>query len=83
MQALETIHAENAKEVRRREDAEHEQLANMTLEEAKRILSNDIYKACSLLEKLEGKQKITGNGHHMAQDICTLATERLGERWIG
>lgn len=59
-----------------------EQLAAMSLAEAECELSNRVYKAAIFFEHLEGKGKVRGNGHHMAQEICRQACEMLRGRWV-
>lgn len=45
-------------------------------------LGNEVYRVCSLYERLEGMRHVRGNGHHMAQTISAAATDLLRERWI-
>ena len=44
-------------------------------------IQNEVYKATSLYERLEGENKIIGNGHHMRQEVARFAGELLKERW--
>ena len=53
----------------------------MTLADAETELSNRVYAAASLLERLEGAGKIDGNGHHAAQAVAKAAVEELRSRW--
>lgn len=41
----------------------------------------NVYFACLLFERLEGHDKVRGNGHHMAQYVSKYATDLLKERW--
>jgi hypothetical protein len=51
------------------------------LESAKAEISNRVYAAAILFERLENAGKVCGNGHHMAQEVCTFAEELLVKRW--
>lgn len=55
----------------------------MTLKEAKTKIANDVYKAALLIEELEHKGLVSGNGHHAAQKIAAFAEADLDKRWIG
>lgn len=59
------------------------ELKNMDLETAVADIGNAVYMACSLYERLEGKRKIHGNGHHMRQKVAEFAKNLMEERWIG
>ena len=59
-----------------------EDLSEMTLERAKSRLSNLVYEAAGLIEKLEQAGKVRGNGHHARQKIAQFAVDDLGSRWI-
>lgn len=59
-----------------------EQLKTMTWREAEAELSNLVYSATFLIERLEYAGKVRGNGHHVRQEIVEFATEKLKERWI-
>jgi len=52
-----------------------------TLDEAKRAVSNAVYKAALIFEALENEGLIHGNGHHIAQDIAEHAVAVVEERW--
>lgn len=56
-------------------------LRAMTLDEAKTELSNAVYAAALLIERLENAGKVNGNGHHAAQHIAKLACDELESRW--
>ena len=58
-------------------------IKDFTFEDSKELLSNRIYQAALLFERLENHQKIHGNGHHIAQDIQNYTLKILEERWIG
>jgi hypothetical protein len=63
---------------------------SMPPEELSRILNafeadvqNNVYQAAvQLFEFLEHRGLITGNGHHMAQDVAAYAAELLSSRWV-
>jgi len=59
----------------------NEQLNNMTLDEAKNIIGQEIYDNSHLFERLEGVGKVRGNGHHIMQKMASLAQEMMVERW--
>jgi hypothetical protein len=58
-----------------------EELQSMTLEQAVAEISNSVYEATRLIEILEGKGKIRGNGHHARQNIAVLAEMEVKDRW--
>ena len=58
-----------------------EELEKMTLAEAQRQLSNSVYAAALIVEKLETAGKIAGNGHHARQKIAQFAVDDLAKRW--
>ena len=64
-----------------------EELQDMTLEKAKTELSNRLYEAAGLIESLEhkrssaGHKRITGNGHHIRQQIAAFGEDLLEKRW--
>ena len=46
------------------------------------LLSNRVYHACvELLEDLEHRGRIIGNGHHIAQNIALFAETELEKRF--
>lgn len=45
-------------------------------------LSREVYGASELLERLERKGLLFGNGHHMRQKVATFAVGLLKSRWI-
>lgn len=57
-------------------------LDNMTREEASSAIEQAVYEACHLFERLEGANKVRGNGHHMMQTIAAEAGKLMRERWI-
>lgn len=59
-----------------------EYVASLTKEMAIAEISNRVYDACHLFERLEGIQKVVGNGHHMMQAIAGEAEKLLVERWV-
>ena len=58
-----------------------EELTNMDLETAKVELSNALYLASRIVEDLEYRRKIFGNGHHIRQQISKFGADLLEERW--
>jgi len=64
-----------------------EQLQSMTLEDAIAEISNRVYAAAGLIERLEfckandGGKRIRGNGHHLRQEISEFAVKLLKENW--
>jgi predicted DNA-binding protein (UPF0251 family) len=58
-----------------------EELDAMTLEDAESYLSTAVYMAAGLIERLEGRKKVWGNGHHARQKIAQAAVEDLRSRW--
>ena len=59
-----------------------EQLQAMTLEQAEAEITNAVYDAARIIEALEYKGKIRGNGHHIRQEIAGMAKKLMNERWI-
>ena len=57
------------------------EVAGLSLEEAKAELENAVYYAALLIERLEHAGKVSGNGHHAAQAIAAFAGEELKSRW--
>lgn len=63
-------------------DAEAElrkQIGDLDLRSAETDITNGIYSATELLERLEGAQLVLGNGHHMRQQLTQKMTELLQE----
>jgi hypothetical protein len=58
-----------------------EYLDKLTKENAKAEIENRVYEVCLLYEELEGKGKVRGNGHHMAQKVAKFASDLMEERW--
>jgi hypothetical protein len=52
-----------------------------TLDEAKRQISNAVYAATSLVERLEHAGLLHGNGHHIRQELAAHAATVVAERW--
>jgi len=59
-----------------------EELKVMSLKEAKNNICNDVYEGSRIIESLEMKGKISGNGHHIRQKIAAYAEKIMEERWI-
>jgi hypothetical protein len=63
-----------------------EEIEQMDLETAQAELSNNLYEASRLIEQLEytknkeGNKRISGNGHHIRQQIAKFGTDLLAER---
>ena len=63
-----------------------EELKEMDIETAKVELSNNLYEASRLIEQLEytigkdGNKRISGNGHHLRQQIAKFGTDLLVKR---
>lgn len=58
-----------------------EEIRDWDLAKAEVELSNRIYEAALLFERLENARKIRGNGHNIAQDIADKAVQELRGRW--
>ena len=65
-----------------------QQLQDMTLEDAKRIIENEVYKVTGIVERLEyvrdtesNERKIIGNGHHIRQEMAAMAAKIVERRW--
>lgn len=56
-------------------------LLSMTEDQAVNFIENAVYEAGALFERLEGVNKVRGNGHHMRQNIAAKAGELMRERW--
>ncbi|KKN43549.1 hypothetical protein LCGC14_0701960 [marine sediment metagenome] len=55
----------------------------MSFDEARARISNAVYEATALLERLEGAGLVFGNCHHVRQHIAGEAVKMLKERWRG
>jgi hypothetical protein len=55
----------------------------MTLEQARAELSNALYEASELFERLEGAGLVSGNGHHLRQAVVAFAVRELDNSWCG
>jgi hypothetical protein len=64
-----------------RSERRRAKLAAMTLDDAAVELSNALYKASLLFEELEHAGKVDGNGHHLAQEVCSFGDNLLKSRW--
>lgn len=53
------------------------------LEAAKALVSRLVYEGAIVFEKMEHAGVVSGNGHHMAQNISSQAVALLEERWTG
>ena len=63
-------------------DYTDKELKEMDLETACAEISNSVYEATLLFEKLEfTDRKIRGNGHHIRQKVAMFAKELMKERW--
>lgn len=58
-----------------------EEAKEMSKETARAEISNAVYEACSLFERLEGCGKVIGNGHHIRQQISKFATDVFDKRY--
>lgn len=56
-------------------------LGDLDLEHAESALSNIVYEATQLVEKLEMAGLVRGNGHHIRQNIARFAMEELRKHW--
>lgn len=50
------------------------------LDDAANELSNEVYAATSIIERLEAKGLLLGNGHHIRQKLADDAVRMLRER---
>lgn len=57
--------------------------AEWTLANAEAELTNAVYQATAIFEKLERAGKIVGNGHHIRQKIAQQVVANLNDRWMG
>lgn len=53
----------------------------MTVDEAAAKISNEVYKATAMFERLEMQGLVIGNGHHMQQRVAEFAASLVRERW--
>jgi hypothetical protein len=58
-----------------------EVLKKMTLLEAQNEVANAVYDAFYLIEVLEGRQKVWGNGHHHRQALAQVAKDMVAKQW--
>ena len=59
-----------------------EQLKKLDRETLEAELSNRVYAASLLIERLENAGMVYGNGHHAAQAVAKFAVDDLRKRWI-
>lgn len=64
------------------EEYTFEELEKMDLDKVVAVVSNQVYHASLIFERLENAGKIKGNGHHVAQKVAAFAEEMVKERWI-
>lgn len=55
----------------------------LTLEQAEAELTEAVYASTRILEDLEHAGLVSGNGHHLRQEIAQLAVNKMRERWKG
>ena len=60
---------------------DQEFLEKLTKEQAATLIENAVYDTCHLFERLEGVNKVYGNGHHMMQNVAKFAHDLMIERW--
>lgn len=58
-----------------------DQIKEMDLDEAKRLISRSVYEATRLIEDLEIKGKIGFNGHHVRQRLAQEASDTVEHLW--
>ena len=64
-------------------DPDPEKLKTLSLVEAESAISNIVYEATELFERLEYLGLVRGNGHHIRQKLARAAMEELRSRWLG
>jgi 20S proteasome alpha/beta subunit len=60
---------------------DQEYLNRLTKDQAIDLIENAVYDTCHLFERLEGVNKVYGNGHHMMQKVAEFAGNLMKERW--
>ena len=58
-----------------------EEAAEMDIETACTKIADNVYEATGLIELLEGRGKVIGNGHHHRQKAAALVTDLLKDVW--
>lgn len=58
-----------------------EELEKMTADQAAHEISKSVYEASHLFERLEGRRKVRGNGHHIMQKVAKFAEDLMRERF--
>lgn len=58
-----------------------EEIKKMSKTDLEAELSNRVYAAAILLEKMENAGRIVGNGHHKAQTVVARAIEEMRFAW--
>jgi hypothetical protein len=53
----------------------------MTADNAAMEMGVRVYNAAMFVERLEAAGKLLGNGHHFAQELSLIASERLRKLW--
>lgn len=53
------------------------------LEEMVSRIGRSVFEAAMTFEPLEDAGLVSGNGHHLAQEVAGFAVELLRERWRG
>jgi hypothetical protein len=58
-----------------------QEVTDMDLATAETEVSNAVYAATNLIERLENAGKLRGNGHHARQACAVFATQEVRARW--
>lgn len=58
-----------------------EEWQKLSFQEVEERVTNEIYYASLIFERLEDAGLIRGNGHHIAQAMSEAAKKELEERW--
>ena len=61
-------------------EQEKQRLAALDKTKAETEVFQLVYDATAMIERLESVGRITGNGHHIRQDIAKYAADKLAER---
>lgn len=67
--------------LRRRREREERLKNDPEFQEAAETLRTRIYDAADIIEVMERKGKVRGNGHHARQKLAEQAVQMLRERW--
>ena len=54
---------------------------DLSYESVKAELESSVYAACKILEELEHKGLLRGNGHHARQTVAQFAVQELKSRY--